>query len=437
MAVNTTLVIGTTLGVLAFLITGVVVLICVKKRRCICCRSQTQDNTHSKTPAGQVICDLEAGNSKQELTKSGSTSSSTGPGSDNTNSQTLKEQEICELEAGNLKQNVTQSQKDYKSESTSRSTGPESDNTHSQTPGGQEICEHEAGNIKQNVTQFQKKNKSESTSSSTGPESDNTNSQTPGGQEICEHEAGNIKQNVTQFQKQYKSTSATSTSLTRTTRPESGQNICKKAVRNIQGIQGTGQIVPNQGYGVFLPSNKETSKRNSDTQKAHYKAHNKLNQKFHGLNIDGKHRKKRQPKVHYYKPGWTEVTAKQAMNLARDVFVKNWDSSRKTLKNPKRNLEASGTNPFNTGSKPSFVKVGEDDTRGWATKDSLQGQWKNMSHYSFNIPNSYKFRASESTSNPNQINLKIARPYRKDNFQSFYNYHLNCFYPSQLEHEYI
>ncbi len=305
MAVNTTLAIGITLGCLAFLITGVAILICVKKRGCRCCRSQGRDNTHSKTCGGQ---------------------------------------EICELEAGNLEQNVTQCQK--VSGSASRSMRPKSER----------------------------------------------------------------------------------------------QNSYKETVSNILGerkIITSPNFIQNQGFEVDFPSYNEILKRTHDTQNGYYKQDNKLNQNFHGLNIDGTHRKKRQPKVHYYKPGWTEVTAKQAMNLARDVFVKNWDSSREILKNPKKNSEATGTYPFNTGSKPNFVKVSEDDTRGWVTKDSLQEQWKNMSHYSFDIPSNYKFRASESTSNPNQINLKIARPYRKDNFQSFYNYHLNCFYPSQLEHEYV
>ncbi len=125
----------------------------------------------------------------------------------------------------------------------------------------------------------------------------------------------------------------------------------------------------------------------------------------------------------HYKPGWTQVSASKAIEMAKDEFLKYWNPTAKVLKNPSTNREATGLSPFqDVNSKPYYVML-----KGTITRTSIQNQWKRMTHSEFSIPISYTFRSSDSSTNTEQIYLKIAWPNIADHQKSLYNCHLYCF----------
>ncbi len=115
--------------------------------------------------------------------------------------------------------------------------------------------------------------------------------------------------------------------------------------------------------------------------------------------------------------------------MARNKFLKYWNPADEVLKNPSTNSEATGLRPFqNINSKPYYVML-----TGRITRKSIQNQWRRMTNTDFLIPMNYMFRSSDSSTNEDQINLKIARPYIGDQGKSFYNYHLYCFGQNDLQ----
>ncbi len=105
--------------------------------------------------------------------------------------------------------------------------------------------------------------------------------------------------------------------------------------------------------------------------------------------------------------------------MAQQKFNENWNSLDKTLKNPETNQIATRHQPFNTGSEECYVKINKI-----IKKSHIKQSWMCASKIMMGLPEEYQLRASDSITNPNQIDLKIAES-KDHRVPSFYNFHVN------------
>ncbi len=115
----------------------------------------------------------------------------------------------------------------------------------------------------------------------------------------------------------------------------------------------------------------------------------------------------------------------QAFFLAIRRFFNNYDCLwflwwHNSLTNPDTKMIATKDEPFNTDSGKFYVKI-----EGRHSRSYIKRKWMDISPNSIGLPMWLVFRASNSLTNENQIDLKIANS-KHPGVASIYNFHLNC-----------
>ncbi len=109
--------------------------------------------------------------------------------------------------------------------------------------------------------------------------------------------------------------------------------------------------------------------------------------------------------------------------MAKKRFSDNYSGWwNKVLTNPETKDKATSSRPFNTDSGEYYVR-----TTRFHGRSAIKKKWMDITPYSMGLPNEYEFRASDSQTYRDQIDLKIAES-KDPRVNSFYNFHLNCRY---------